>query len=451
MGLPAVPQRGSLFFCSATLELRGVLRRQSYDRLLIEQPTNGQKVACFAKTNSPIMIGVFVLLFLLAAACCHAFNLPMNQRLLPRHVNTRMLLDPHSVQHIIHEIPTWAQFAAQGMADGAVVAVPDVAQDAATGAGAAEEGFSAMSILSRLNPFAAFDSFQQTIQESIQGLDRTLKGFGLKEAYGPSIILFTCLVRLCVLPLNFRQIKSSSSTAALQPKLKEIKEKFPDNKELQNQLSAMVFQEAKVNPLAGCFPAIVQIPVFLSLYRSFLSLASEGQMDEPFLWVPNLVGPTFGTRSIDWLTKGWVDNIPPLGWHDTIAYLTLPVMLVIAQSISLKVLTPPSEDPAVQRTNAILKYLPLLLGYFALSVPAGLGVYWVTNNLLSTLTTVSIKQYFKANPLPLEKINIDELANSQNSAYYNPAWGYSSKEQMYEEAKLHYRPPRVPRVPADFV
>ena len=308
------------------------------------------------------MIGVFVLLFLLAAACCHAFNLPMNQRLVPRHVNTRMLLDPHAVQHMIHEIPTWAQFAAQGMADSAVVAVPDAAQDAAGVA----EGFSPMTLLNKLNPFAAFDSFQNRIQDSIQSFDRTLQGFGLKEAYGPSIILFTCLVRLCVLPLNFRQIKSTSSTAALQPKLKEIKEKFPDNKELQNQLTSMVFQEAKVNPLAGCFPALVQIPVFLSLYRSFLSLASEGQMDEPFLWVPNLVGPTFGTRSIDWLTKGWIDNVPPLGWHDTLAYLTLPFMLVIAQSISLKVLTPPSEDPAVQRTNAILKYLPLLLGYFGL-------------------------------------------------------------------------------------
>ena len=393
------------------------------------------------------MIGVFVLLFLLATACCNAFNLPRNQRWVPRQINTRMLLDPHSMQQMIHEIPTWAQFAAQGMADSAVVAVPDAAPDAAS----VTEGFSPMTILNKLNPFAAFDSFQQTIQESIQAFDRTLKGFGLKEAYGPSIILFTLLVRLCVLPLNFRQIKSTTSTAALQPKLKEIKEKFPDNKELQNQLSSMVFQEAKVNPLAGCFPALVQIPVFLSLYRSFLSLASEGQMDEPFLWVPNLVGPTFGTRSIDWLTKGWVDNVPPLGWHDTLAYLSLPIMLVIAQSISLKVLTPPSDDPAVQRTNAILKYLPLLLGYFALSVPAGLGVYWVTNNLLSTATTVSIKQYFKANPVALETINIDELANSQNSAYYNPVWGYNSREQMYEEAKLHYKPPRVPRVPSDFV
>ena len=69
--------------------------------------------------------------------------------------------------------------------------------------------------------------------------------------------------------------------------------------------------------------------------------------------------------------------------------------------------------------------MPLLLGYFALSVPSGLGVYWVVNNCLSTATTVSIKEYFKRNPVAIEKIDIDELANSQQSVYYNPAWGYT--------------------------
>jgi YidC/Oxa1 family membrane protein insertase len=247
---------------------------------------------------------------------------------------------------------------------------------------------------------------------------------GLKNAYGPSIILFTCVVRLMVLPLNFRQISSTQATSALAPKMKEIKEKYPDDKDLQNQLTALLYEEAKVNPLAGCLPALFQVPVFIALYRSFLNLAQEGTINEPFLWVPNLVGPTFGERSTDWLTSNWVDGVPPMGWEDTIAYLSLPLLLVIAQSISLRVLTPPSDDPQVQQTQRILKYLPLLLGYFALSVPAGLGVYWVVNNLLSTITTFSIKQYFKANPMSVEKLNIDELANSRNLVYYNPVWGY---------------------------
>ena len=363
-----------------------------------------------------------------------------------------MSLDVHTMQHMIHDVPTWAQFAAQGIADAADVAVvPSATTPDGLCVGFGEEGFSALCWAGNLNPFKVFDSFQESVQQSVIGLDGLLKGLGIQNAYGPSIILFTMIVRLLVLPLNIRQIRSSTSTAALQPKLKEIKDKFPDNKELQSQLSAMVFQEAKVNPLAGCFPAIVQIPVFLALYRSFLNLASQKMMNEPFLWVPNLEGPTFGTRSMDWLTQGWVDNVPTLGWPETVAYLTLPLMLVVAQSISLRLLTPQSDDPAVQRTNQILKYLPLMLGYFALSVPAGLGVYWVTNNLLSTVTTVSIKQYFKKNPLKIEKINIDELANSQNSVYYNPTWGYTSKDQMYEEAKLHFRPARKSKIPADFV
>ena len=143
----------------------------------------------------------------------------------------------------------------------------------------------------------------------------------------------------------------------------------------------------------------------------------------PFFLIAS--GPVFGGRSTEWLTNGWVDNIPSLGWEDTIAYLSIPVMLVIAQSVSLRILTPPSDDPAMQQSQRILKYLPLMIGYFSLSVPAGLGVYWVINNILSTVTTGGIKEYFKRNPVAAFKIDLDLLANSQQSVYNNPVWGYT--------------------------
>ena len=107
------------------------------------------------------------------------------------------------------------------------------------------------------------------------------------------------------------------------------------------------------------------------------------------------------------------------------AYLSIPVMLVIAQSVSLRILTPPSDDPAMQSSQRILKYLPLMIGYFSLSVPAGLGVYWVINNILSTVTTGGIKEYFKRNPVAAFQIDLDSLANSQQSVYNNPVWGYA--------------------------
>ena len=203
-----------------------------------------------------------------------------------------------------------------------------------------------------------------------------------------------------------------------------------------------IFYQA--NPLSGCLPALFQIPIFLALYRSFYNLASDGRLNEAFLWLPNLQGPVFGARSTDWLLQNWQINIdaahwqvtPSLGWTDTLCYLSIPVLLYLAQSLSLKILSPPpstsntpEQEAALQRSQQILKYLPIMLSYFSLSVPAGLGVYWVVNNLLSTVTTMSIKTYLKENPsASVKNIDIDSLLgqvqNSGNNPYYYPEWGY---------------------------
>ena len=110
----------------------------------------------------------------------------------------------------------------------------------------------------------------------------------------------------------------------------------------------------QVNPLAGCLPALFQIPVFIALYRSFFNLAAEQRIGEPFLWLPNLEGPVFGARSADWLLKGWNDFTPPLGWHDTLAFASIPVLLYLAQTLSLRLLTSPSDDPAVQQSQVCM-------------------------------------------------------------------------------------------------
>lgn len=339
----------------------------------------------------------------------------------------------------------WAEFAAQGIADVSSTTTADT-QFICPGFG--EPGWGPFCFLNGNPVFKAFDAYQAFIQNAIVTLhDFYRNQFGRKEAYGPSIISFTVLIRLLILPLTFKQLKTSSQTMQLSPKINEIKEKFPENKEIQNQMIAALYQETNTNPLAGCLPALVQIPVFLALYRSFLNLASTNQMAEPFLWLPNLEGPVFGARSTDWLFKNWVDGVPSLGWHDTLAYFSIPVMLYVAQAVSLKYISPPSDDPAVQKTQRILKYLPLFLAYFSLSVPAGLGVYWITNNALSTVSTVTIKEYFKKNLKALD-FDIDSL---MRSPFYLPAWGYVSQEQMIEEARMNKKPVLSSKIPADFV
>lgn len=161
-----------------------------------------------------------------------------------------------------------------------------------------------------------------------------------------------------------------------------------------NQKIAEVYQTNEVNPLAGCIPSLIQIPVFIGLYRAVLNLAKENALDEPFLFLPNLEGPTYGAdpaHGSDWLFKNWVDGVPSLGWDDTLAYISIPVFLTISQVISMNIMQPKSDDPQQQQANVILKVLPFMVGWFALNVPAALGIYWVVNNIVTTATTMYVR------------------------------------------------------------
>jgi len=86
-----------------------------------------------------------------------------------------------------------------------------------------------------------------------------------------------------------------------------------------------------------------------------------------------------------------VDGVPSLGWDDTIAFLILPVVLVLSQFLSMELMQPKTEDPAQQQSNVILKILPIMIGWFALNVPAALSVYWITNNIITTATSLWIR------------------------------------------------------------
>ncbi len=83
--------------------------------------------------------------------------------------------------------------------------------------------------------------------------------------------------------------------------------------------------------------------------------------------------------------------MPPLGWEQTIAFLSIPVFLTISQVISMNLMQPKSDDPQQAQANVILKVLPFMVGWFALNVPAALGIYWVVNNVVTTATTLYIR------------------------------------------------------------
>ena len=154
---------------------------------------------------------------------------------------------------------------------------------------------------------------------------------------------------------------------ALQPSIKSLQAKYANDPERLQLETARLYKQANVNPLAGCLPTLATIPVFIGLYRALTLAAQDGLLKEGFFFIPSLGGPTtveqqLANQGMQWLFP-FVDGQPPLGWEDTAKYLVLPVLLVASQYASLQISQPPkSDDPATQQTQAILKYIPVLIG-----------------------------------------------------------------------------------------
>lgn len=236
----------------------------------------------------------------------------------------------------------------------------------------------------------------------------------------------------------------------LQPLQQKIIAKYANDEQTKNQLLAQLFQTANVNPLAGCFPALVQIPIFISLYRALQNLVAENKLDEPFLWIPDLEGPVYTSppsESLDWV-KSIISGAPKLGWEDTIAFLTLPVILYVSQSISSKVLQPPKDPNKVlteqeQFSQGLVNNLPFIIAFFSLNVPAGLAVYWVVNNILTTVLTVAIKKSFKDDALPIEVVNMMAAIDNDGSSVAKRKATPSSVQELRNAITVEEVKPRA--------
>lgn len=247
-------------------------------------------------------------------------------------------------------------------------------------------------IVDKTGPIGAIAT---VVENGIDKAHDTFQSAGITEnTYGFSIILFTVLIRTLLFPLTRLQVESSSSMSKLAPVTKKINAAKLSKQETQI-LTGQLYQAAKVNPLAGCFPALVQFPVFISLYRSLSNLVAEGKLSEPFLWLPSLEGPIYGKASLDWFTSIFTLN-PKLGWEDTLRFLSLPLILIVTQSTTSKLLQPPRDPNAAsseqdQLAQNLVTFLPFIVAFFSLNVPAGLSIYWISSNIIASSITLLIR------------------------------------------------------------
>ena len=197
---------------------------------------------------------------------------------------------------------------------------------------------------------------------------RTLNG--LVGNFGVAIILLTCIIRAAMFPVAQKGFASMASMKAVQPKMKAIQERYKDDKQTQQQKIMELYKEEKVNPLSGCLPILIQIPIFFALYK-VLYLAIE-MRHEPFLYIKDLSAPDPAT----------ILNLFGLLPYEVPGFLgigVLAVLLGFTMWLTFR-LNPSTMDPMQQQ---IFNLMPWVLMFVMAPFAAGLLIYWVTSNILT--------------------------------------------------------------------
>lgn len=183
----------------------------------------------------------------------------------------------------------------------------------------------------------------------------------LVNNWGWAIILLTIFIKLVFFPLSAASYKSMARMKEVQPRLLEMKERYKGEPQKLNQAMMEMYRKEKINPLGGCFPVLIQIPVFIALY--WVLLASVEMRAAPWLgWIQDLSKP-------DTLFGVWFGA--PIG--------LLPILMAISMFIQTK-LNPTPPDPVQAK---LMMLMPIVFSFMFFFFPAGLVLYWVVNNILS--------------------------------------------------------------------
>jgi len=181
--------------------------------------------------------------------------------------------------------------------------------------------------------------------------------------YGFAIIIITIILKALFFPLTHKSYKSMKGMQKIQPEMTKLREKYKDDRDSMNKAVMELYREHKVNPMGGCLPMVVQIPVFFALYKSLMF--SIELRHAPFvLWITDLAGP---------------DNLFSELLHLPFVIGPLPLLMGASMFIQQK-MTPSQMDPLQQK---MMLALPVVFTFMFLSFPSGLVLYWLVNNILT--------------------------------------------------------------------
>ncbi len=218
-------------------------------------------------------------------------------------------------------------------------------------------------------------------------------------SFGIAIIVLTIIIRLLMFPLTMRQLQSSKAMQALQPKMKDLQKKYAKDQQKLNQEIMRLYKEEGVNPLGCAFPMLMQFPIWIALYQSVI---------QALAYTPeNLLGLSKQLYSSEIIRSALPLNHHFLWMDLTKGDIPMAILTVATMWLLQKMSMQPSADPQQQSMNRIMLWaMPLMFGFFSLTLPSGLSLYWVASNIISmvmqyrvtgwgTLTRPSLPSFLK--------------------------------------------------------
>lgn len=196
-----------------------------------------------------------------------------------------------------------------------------------------------------------FDPLVQVFRLVFEGFYNLTAAVGFAN-YGIAIILMTILVKALMYPLTAKQVRSMKAMQDLQPALKKLQKDYKNNPQLLQQKMAELYKDAGVNPLAGCLPLLIQMPILMGVYYCLYGYSYSG--DPTFLWLTSL--------------------------SDTDPLYVLPILSALTTYVQQKQ-TMANNGQDNQQMKIMSYMMPLFIGWISLNFPSGLVVYWVTMNL----------------------------------------------------------------------
>ena len=212
----------------------------------------------------------------------------------------------------------------------------------------------------------------------------------LGQNFGIAIIVFTIIVRIVTLPLSLRQIRSTQKMSMLQPRLKALQTKYAKDKARLSQETMKLYKESGVNPIGCLGPFVIQFPIWIGLYMSIIqvlptspeALAGLSGHLYPWLSVVHQVVP---------LNSLFMGLDLALADKSLVTYF-MAILVGASMWVMQKMSVPLNADPRQQSTNRMLLWMmPFMFGFFTLSLPAGLPLYWLVSNIIGVVI-----QYFVA-------------------------------------------------------